>query len=112
MTENQPEMQDFQFKRSPREWKYAPSYLGHYLQGLIVALMVPFPVMGIILAWYYMRYQENEHRRAKEVQTSVMAGLPVLGEWISRDIMDWMSGGWTGTLIQMGVIVYLVLRLV
>ena len=112
MAREKPGIPDFEFERSPRVWKYAPSYLGHFLQGLLVALIVPFPVMGIVLAWYYMRYQENEHRRAKDLQNSIMADLPVLGEWISRDIMDWMAGGWTGTLVQVGVFVYWALRLV
>ena len=86
--------------RNPRKRAYTLSYAAHVAQGMIVAILLPPPVMALVLALYYLRYQEVESVRFQQVQSRRDANLSVVDDWPSRDIADWMIGGWVGLPIS------------
>ena len=100
----------FQFQRPKLQAKWAWAYIGHAVQGFLSCLVIPLPALGCVLAWYYMKYQETEYRRARDYFDTVTSGRQVLDEWISRDIMHWMVGGWLAFFIQLAVLAYFGLR--
>ena len=97
-----------EFRRAPRQRKWLWSYVGHGVQGLLCGLVSPLPLLGIILAWYYLQYQVNEYRRAKDYQIAIRANQQPLQEWLSRDIADWMVGGWIAFGVQVLIVLWLV----
>ena len=61
-----------------------------------------------ILAWYYLAYQTTEYRRFGDVRDMYLRLRDdeaedvrkwIVGDWISRDIGDWLIGGHVGALI-------------
>ena len=85
--------------RSPRKWQYLWAYIGHAAQGLAVGILVPPPFMAVLLAMFYLRYQQVEYNRFDKAATRERMGIPPVDDWPSRDIADWMVGGWLGLAI-------------
>ena len=88
------------FKRAPREWKWAPSYVGHVVQLLVVGLVMPLPLLGSFIALFYIKYQETEYRRAQDLQEAIKADREPLQEWLSRDIADGLVGLWIAFMFR------------
>lgn len=100
---------DERFGRDPRDWgRHRWDYAFHLGQGLLVCAGLGFAALPI-LAWYYVVYQRTEYQRFSEVRDMYLRfreeGDPdearrwIGGDWISRDVGDWLIGGFVGALI-------------
>ena len=88
-------------KRDPRNWdKYWLGYSSHIAQGLLTCYLVPAPYNLILLAAFFIIYQVTEYQRCKDMRWAYKNAWPKLGDWISRDLMDWIYGGWPGVVLQ------------
>ena len=101
---------DERFRRDPRDWgRFRWGYIAHVFQGLLVCAGLGFVALPI-LAWFYLEYQKTEYRRFSDVRDMYLKfdelGRPgdearswIVGDWISRDIGDWLYGGYLGAVI-------------
>ena len=111
---------DERFRRDPRDWRrFWAGYIGHFAQGLLVCGGLGFASLPI-LAWYYLSYQTTEYQRFRDVRDMYLrlrgeetedARKWIVGDWISRDIGDWLIGGHVGAAIGIAWQVLLALEL-
>ena len=88
-------------KREPRDWrKDGHNYAIHIIQGGIIFYLLPWHMSLTFLALGYIIYQIVEYKRARDLRESEMKGWVRVGDWISRDIADWLVGGWVGMIGQ------------
>lgn len=112
---------DERFRRDPRDWgRFWVGYTAHFAQGLLVCAGLGFAALPI-LAWYYLSYQTTEYQRFSDVRDMYLrlrgeeneaAKSWIVGDWISRDIGDWLIGGHVGALIGIAWQVVLILQFV
>ena len=88
--------------RASRKREYFWSYLGHVAQGFILCLLTT-PLLGaFIIAQGYYQYQRIEYQRFKDARDTrwynegpgQRDAKPEVDDWPSRDIADFMIGGW------------------
>ena len=90
---NGPEYQSFE--RLPRRHRYLLSYIGHAAQGLVCALILGW-LAPLVIVSCYLAYQRLEFLRAQCLRDAKLSGIPILDEWPSRDVADFMIGLWIG----------------
>ena len=100
---------DDRFRRDPRDWdRFKWGYIAHFAQGLLVCAGLGFLALPV-LAWFYLEYQKTEYRRFRDVRDIYLRFAEqgkdgddtknwIVGDWISRDIGDWLYGGYVGAL--------------
>ena len=88
--------------REPRKWAYAPAYAGHIAQGLLCGIAVPF----IWLPFAFIAYQVTEFC-AYWLRNS--AGDYKAHDMVSRDIADFMCGGYVGSIIGIAAWLWILL---
>lgn len=87
------------FKRPPRRRAYMPAYIGHAAQGFGVGLLcglIP-PLLGWLLARYFLEYQTQENSIYRHWRDAWYAGEAPTPDCGSRDIADFMVGLWAAT---------------
>ena len=123
MTANTRHLPDDRFRRDPRDWsRFKWGYIAHFAQGLLVCAGLGFVALPV-LAWFYLEYQTTEYHRFRDVRDMYLkfdelgksdeeAKSWIVGDWISRDIGDWLYGGYAGALAgiawQVSVLVWAV----
>ena len=105
--------------REPRNWrKYWHSYLGHAAQGLICGVLGTPVGAALIIAYCYAQYQRLEYQRFRDRRDTQWYNAgpgqrdakPLVDDWPSRDVADFMVGAWMGLGLQLAVVVALVIR--
>ena len=97
--------------RAPRKAKYLWSYAGHVLQGVVLGVVLGF-LMAVALVVLYLAYQRIEYSRFKDRVATETAGRRLLDDWPSRDIADFMLGGWIGMWLGLSWQGYLLFYLI
>lgn len=88
-----------QWKREPRDPAYRWAYWGHRAQGLAVVstLAVANPALGAAaLGLAFGVYQVVEWLAYRSHRDAWYDGKGYTPDSPSRDIADWMAGGWAG----------------
>lgn len=95
-------------KRAPRNPKYLASYIGHGLQGFICAVLATPVGAALIITYCYCQYQRVEYQRFRDRRDTdwynqgpgQRDAKPLVDDWPSRDIADFMLGAWVGVGVQ------------
>lgn len=87
------------WKREPRDPAYRWAYWGHRAQGYAALLVIaawspPAAAAGLSLA--FVLYQLTEWMAYHSHRDAWYAGKAYTPDSPSRDIADWMAGGWVG----------------
>ena len=110
---------DDRFRRDPRDWgRFKWGYIAHAAQGFFTCAGLGFAALPV-LAWYYVVYQRTEYRRFRDVRDLYLQleGTErnvkdwVVGDWISRDVGDWLYGGYAGAAAGIGWQLYVAVQL-
>ena len=103
--------QDYSGDRRERNWKrWFWSYVVHFMQGVVVGALVPWPINLVLAYMGYSQYQTVEYRRLQDLRDSEHEGKAPVGDWPSLDLMDRLAGIWVGILCQLVILIVLLVK--